>query len=73
MTEIQLNRIKKIAHALDSNLDCCDVSHIRREDGKAADVMVIVNKAGTPAHESKPVGKYQITPQGTISSYGEWK
>ena len=73
MTEIQLNRIKKIASVLDSDLSSCDVSHIKREDGKAEDVMVIVNKLGTPAYESKPVGKYQITPQGAISSYGEWK
>jgi hypothetical protein len=74
MTEIQLEKIKRIAHALDSDLDYCDVSHIGRwEDKVARDVMVVISPAGTPAHETKPIGKFQITSQGVISSYGEWK
>jgi hypothetical protein len=72
MTEVQLEKIKMIAHALNSDLDYCDVSHIGRwEDKVARDVMVIVNPAGTPVHESKPIGTFQITSQGVISPYSE--
>ena len=65
MTEIQLEKIKKVAHALDSDLDYCDVSHIGRwEDGVARDVMVIVSPKGTPAYESKPMATFRITSDG---------
>jgi hypothetical protein len=72
MTENQLNKIKRIAKSLDSNLECCDVTHVRRDDGKAEDIVVIVHKAGSLPHESDPVGKFHITPQGLTSSYGSW-
>lgn len=72
MTENQLHKIKRIAKSLDSDLEYCDVSHVERSDGKAADVVVVVHKTGSLPHESDPIGKFNITSQGVISSFGNW-
>jgi hypothetical protein len=63
MTETQLDKIKKIAHALDSELEYCDITHLNN-DGKAGDVSVLIHAAGTPISESNPMGSFRVTSDG---------
>jgi hypothetical protein len=74
MTEQQLEKIKTVSHALDSGLDYCNIVHLGRwDDVTARDILCIVSPAGTPAYETKPIGRFRVTPAGAISFYDGWE